>query len=311
MGRMVRGDDLDRAVGNALQKRPAVGAAPQRRVHLEAALLPEVLVAQQQVVRRRLAAHFQPFGPGLPHQIDALLRGDVTDMVLAAGLLRERDVAFHLPPFALGTDTLVSVLAAVDPVVDVAPAQQVVDFAVGHYGLAHGGGPAHRLLHQGVRLHAAAVVGESDYLRGEGREIDQFAAPALAHRDRAVGFHAHHGVAADNLQLSAERRRRIGRRVQVGHRADRGIPPAGRGGRTRRDGLLLREARLAQVHMHVDQPRHEVPPPEVHHPVARPRLPGGRDAAPFDGDQPRLETAVAENFRVGVKCLHSSLDTKK
>ena len=105
--------------------------------------------------------------------------------------------------------------------------------------------------------------------------------------------------------------RRIGRRVQVGHRTDRGIPPAGRGGRTRRNGLLLREALISQAPKQIDQPRHEVPPPEVHHPVARARFPGGRDAAPFDGDQPRFETTVAENLRVGVKCLHSSLDTKK
>lgn len=131
-----------------------------------------------------------------------------------------------------------SVLAAVNPVVDIAPAQQFIDFAMSHDRFTDSRGPAHRLLHQLRRLHAAAVVREADDLRGQGREIDQFAASALAHRDRTVGFHAHHGVAADDLQLLAERRRRIGRRVQVGHRADRGIPPAGRGGRTRRNGLL-------------------------------------------------------------------------
>ena len=262
-------------------------------------------------MRRRLAAHAQPLRPGAAHQFDALLRGDVADVIPATGLLRQRDVAPDLPPLALGADALVSVLAAVNPVVDIAPAQQFIDFAMSHDRFTDSRGPAHRLLHQLRRLHAAAVVREADDLRGQGREIDQFAASALTHRDRTVGFHAHHGVAADDLQLLTERRRRIGRRVQVGHRADRGIPPAGRGGRTRRNGLLLREARLAQVHMHVDQPRHEVPPPEVHHPVARARFPGGRDAAPFDGDQPRFETTVAENLRVGVKCLHSSLDTKK
>ena len=63
--------------------------------------------------------------------------------------------------------------------------------------------------------------------------------------------------------------------------------------------------------MHIHEARDQVPASEVHYPVARLRPCGGHDAAPFDGELPRLETAVAENLRVGVKCLHSSLDTKK
>ena len=95
------------------------------------------------------------------------------------------------------------------------------------------------------------------------RKVDQFAASALPHGDRGIGFDAHRGIAADQRQLLLEVLRRIGGRIQVGHRADRRIASVGRCGRTRGDGLLLRETRFAQVDMHVDQPRHEVPAAEI------------------------------------------------
>ena len=301
---MVRGHDLDRAVRDAPDERFTVGAAPQRRVHLEAPFLLQILVAQQQVVRRRFTAHPQSLCLGAAHQLDTLFRGDMADMVLAAGLLRERDIALHLPPLALRTDAFMPVFAAVDPVVDITAPQQVVDLAVGHDGLADRRGPAHRLLHQFVRLHAAAVVGKSDHLRSQSRKVDQLAAAALSQRDRAVGFHAHHGVAADDRQLFAERRRRIGRRAEVGHRADRSVASPGRRRGTRGDGLLLRETRLAQVHMHVDQPRHEAEPPEVHDPVARPRFPGCDHTAALDGETARFEPAPAVDRRVDIISFH-------
>ena len=235
----------------------------------------------------------------------------MANVVLAAGLFGQRDVALHLPPLALGADAPVSVLAAVVPVVDIPPAQQFIDLAVGHDGFADGRRTAHRLLHQLVRLHAAAVVGESDHLRGQGREIDQLAATALPHRDRAVRLHTHRGVAADDRQLLAERRRRIGRRAEVGHRTDRGVTPAGRRGRTGGYGLLLRETRLAQVDVDIDQPRHETQPPEVRDPVARPRLPGRHHTTVLDGETARFEPSPAVDRRVDIIRFHLVRDTKK
>ena len=163
----------------------------------------------------------------------------MADMVLAAGLFRERDVAFHLPPLAFRTDALMPVLTAVLPVVDIAAPQQVVDLAVRHDRLPDLRSTAHRLFHQAVRLHAAAIVRKADDLGRQRREIDQTAAAALPHRDAAVGDYAHDGIAADDVGLRTERLRSIGRRVQVRHRTYRRIASAGRGRRTRRNGLLL------------------------------------------------------------------------
>ena len=84
MGRMIRGDHLDRAVRDPRKQGIAVSAAAQRRVHLEATVLLQILVAEQQVVRRRLATHAQALRPGAAHQFDALLRGHVADMVLGS-----------------------------------------------------------------------------------------------------------------------------------------------------------------------------------------------------------------------------------
>ena len=293
MGCMVRGDDLDRAVLNAGDERRAVLAAADRRVHLEAPLLAQLLVAEQQVVRRRLAAHAQPPGPGLPHQLDTLPRRDVADVVPAPGAGRQLDVAFDLPPLALGRDAAVAVFAAVDAVVDVAAVQQLVDLAVGHDRLVKGRGAAHRLLHEFGGLHAAPVIREADDLGCQRLQVGQGAAAALSLRDAAVWQHAHHGVAADQVGLHAQRLQRIGRRIEVGHGADRGVAAACGGGGAGGDGLLLRKARLAQVHMHVHKPRDDPQSPQADDAVVGARRAGGDDASLLDGQRPLVEAAAA------------------
>ena len=164
-------------------------------------------------MRSRLAAHAQSRRLGLPHQTHALLRGDVADVVLAARSGRQFDVALHLPPLALGADSPVAALAAVHAVVDIPAAQQIVHLAMGHDRPADGRRTAHRLLHEFGRLHAASVVRKAHDPRGQRPEVHQLPAAALPHRDRAVGFHAHRGVAADDLHLPLQRLRRVGRGI--------------------------------------------------------------------------------------------------
>ena len=88
---MIRGDHLDRAVRDPRKQGIAVSAAAQRRVHLEPPVLLQILVAKQQVVRGRLATHAQAPVLGATYQFDALTGRHMADMVLAAGLFRERD----------------------------------------------------------------------------------------------------------------------------------------------------------------------------------------------------------------------------
>lgn len=302
---MIGGDHLDRPIEDTSDERLTVLAAPQRRIHLEATLLAQVVVCKQQVVRSRLAAHVKAPGLGLTNQFDAFAGRDVADMVLASGPGGQFDVALDLPPFALGRDSLMSVLAAVDAVVDVPAVQQVVHLAVGDDRLADSCRPAHGLLHQFGRLHAAPVIGETHHLGGQGRKIDQLPAAALPHGDRPVGHHMHRGIATDELRLPGQMLRGVGRRVHVRHRADGRIAATGSRSRSRGDGLLVRESRLAQVDVHVHESRHEPEAPEPDDAVVGTFAVGRDDPALLDGERSRLEAAVAENPGVGVDGSHA------
>ena len=72
--------------------------------------------------------------------------------------------------------------------------------------------------------------------------------------------------------------------------------------RQRRNGLLLRKPRFAQVDMHVDKPRHHVAPSEVYDPVGN--APGGHDTPPVDGKLPGRKTTAVINYGIGIKRFH-------
>ena len=232
----------------------------------------------------------------------------MADMILAAGLFGQRDVALHLPPFAFGADSLVAVLAAVAAVVDIAAAQQAVDLAMGHDRFADRRSPPHGLLHQLRRLHAAAVVGEPDDVRGQRREIDQLPAAPLPHRDGGVGHDPHHGVAADQVGLHPQVFGRVGHRIEVGHRADGRIAAAGRRHRAGGDGLLVREARFAQVDMHVDQSGHNVPAAQIDRAVGRRAGPVRHKTALLDEERPHLELTSPIDAGIDIACFHRHRD---
>ena len=160
MGRVVGGNGVDGAVAQAFDQGLAVLGAAQRGIHLEAAVLLQVVFAQRQVVRARLAGHAHAAPLGFANQRHALGAGDVADVVAAAGLPGEFQVAFDLAPFALGADALVAVGGGIAPVVDVSAVQQGVVFAVGGEDHVFAGGCLHGGAHHLPALHAGAVVGE-------------------------------------------------------------------------------------------------------------------------------------------------------
>ncbi len=217
----------------------------------------------------------------------------MTDVVGTPRFAHQLQVALHLAPLALRRDPPMAVRAAVVAVVDVTAAKQFVRLAVGHDLAARPLHAEHRLAHERLLLHAAAVVREAGHLRSQCSEVDQLTAALLSAGDGAVGDHPHPGVAPDGLQLSLQVFRRIGRRVQVGHGADGGISAPGGRSRTRRHGLLGRESRLAQMHMHVDQPRQDVAAPAVDRAGVRRTGsgPDSRHAAFGDRDVALRETA--------------------
>ena len=96
VGRVVGCDHVDRPVGDALEQRFAVGPLAKRGIHLEPPVLLQVRLVEQQVVRPRLARHVQPLGLRLADEHDALLRGDVADVVAAARLAHELEVVLKI-----------------------------------------------------------------------------------------------------------------------------------------------------------------------------------------------------------------------
>ena len=101
MRRVVGRYHVYRAVFYALYESLFIFAASQRRVHLESPVLLHVLVAEHEIVRRGLAGHIDSVRLRLPYQLDALLCRDVADVICAARLLGESQVAFNLPVLAL------------------------------------------------------------------------------------------------------------------------------------------------------------------------------------------------------------------
>ena len=69
----------------------------------------------------------------------------------------------------------------------------------------------------------------------------------------------------------------VERGSRVGHRHDRGEPAARRGARAGLDGLRLLVARLAQVHVQIDEPRAHHTPRGVQHVSSSPAHQVGRD----------------------------------
>ena len=92
--RVVGGDDVDRAVGQALADRLDVALRAQRRVDLEHRVVAAgQLVGEDQVVRRDLGGHVDPAGLGPADDLDRAGRRQVADVQPRADVLGEQHVA--------------------------------------------------------------------------------------------------------------------------------------------------------------------------------------------------------------------------
>ena len=243
-------DAVDRPVEQPLKQGLPILRRAQRRVHLKAPVLLQRSLVEQQVVRRGLAADVHPAGLGLTDKGDALFRGDVADMVGAAGLLRELEVPGDLSPLALGADAPVAVGGGVGTVMDVAAAQETVVLAVGDDQFPERFGAQHGLAHPRVGLHAVPVVREGDDAGREPLEIRE-RLPLLPDRDRAVGVDADAGAAGDAGLFDGEMPKTVRHRVEVRHGAHVGVTAARGGAAAGLHRLFIRKARLAKMHMHI------------------------------------------------------------
>jgi len=163
----------------------------------------------------------------------------MADMVAAPRAADELDVALYLLPLAFGAYSSMAVQAGIFTVVYISSVQQGIHLAVGHYRFAQPGCLPHRRLHDGIFLHTASVVRKADHLIAHGRHIRQFPAAVLPHGDGTVRNDLHDRPLSYHFKLHPQMLRRIGRRIEVGHRADRRIAAPGRRTASRSDGLLV------------------------------------------------------------------------
>ena len=175
-------------------------------------------------------------------------------MIAAAGLSAELQVAGDLAPFALGADAFVTVRPGIAPVVDVAAVQERFVLAMRRDDAILPGREGHRLPHHPFPLDAAAVIREGAAAVPECGHVHQFPAfPALG--DGAVGEYLDDGVPVDGGLLDGQGLGTVGHRVEIGHRADRGIAAGRCGLRAAAYRFLGGEARFPEMDMDVGESR--------------------------------------------------------
>ena len=146
------------------------------------------------------------------------------------------------------------------------------------------GMPKVRAYSSAVRIRWLETTGLPSSLTATAPGPDQLAElgellPLLAQRDRADGIDPR---LAGPLRLAhdeADRRLVVGHRIGVGHGADRGEAAGRRGHRAGGDGLEVLLARLAQVHVQVDQPGRDHLAGGVEDRARRPGAPRSRPTA--------------------------------
>jgi hypothetical protein len=278
---VVGGKTAQRAVAQRLhQGRPVLRSA-QRRVHLVVGVgRVDVGIAQRQVMRGQLAGHAHAAGPPLANSLRARRAGHMLNVQRATGFPGQFDVAADDALLGPGRDPRQAVAAR-----DVAlvhhpalPLDQVV-LRVVHQHHAQPRGLAHDLLHDRIILHRAAVVGEGDRAgvaqRSQRRRLLTFASQGQRARGQDAG-QADLPPAAGHIGHGLDV---IVRRLGVGHGHHGGEAAGGSRAGTRLDGFVILAARLAQVHVQVDEAGDDQ--------AARGRHDRGARGGALDDDAPR------------------------
>ena len=256
MRRVIGGDAVDHALLQPGAQRRHVGRFPQRRIHLGVRVVALAgVIGQRQVVRRHLRGHAQTLLLGAADQLHRAARRHVAQMHVAAGELREQDVAPHHDLLRRGRDPLQSEAGGNEALVHDAARRERRLFAMIRDGYPEGAGVLKRRAHQVTRYDGLAVVRHGD---GAGShhlaELRQVFA-ALAHRNRPDRKHPREPGTGRLAHDEPDRRLVVGDGIGVRHGAH-GRESARHGGaRAARDGFDVFVPRLPQVHVHVHEAR--------------------------------------------------------
>ena len=196
---MIGGDHVDRAVDEAFQQSLLIGLVPQGRIHLEAALVLQIILTEQQIVRPCFAGHVYALGLGLPDERHGFLAGDVAHVVGAACFLRQMKVALDLSPIRSRTEC-----RECHALRHSGPRGSRRPWGSGTYPRNERRScrpppcsAPWRCAVERLGLHAASVIGEARHAADHGGHVGQLALALLPKRDTGVRHGADARVAAD------------------------------------------------------------------------------------------------------------------
>ena len=221
----------------------AVGGGAQGGIHLEAPVLFQVVLAEQQIVRRRLAGHVHSPCLCPADKLHAFFGGDVADVIGASARFRKRQIPLHLPVFACRGNAPVPVPCGVVAVVDVATVQQAVVLAVRRHRLSELSGKRHCLPHPLLRLHPSPVVRKGADVRCHFLQRRQLLS-LLPDGQRTVRIHRDHRIPPDGVHLLPQVGKAVRHRIQIRHGAYRRVAAPCRRHCPAPDSLLIKITRL-------------------------------------------------------------------
>ena len=284
VGRMVGRDHVHRAVGDRRDRGLPILFAPQRRVHLrERAILEERLVVEREIVRGGLAGDRQAFRLRAADRVETDRRAHMLEVHVHAGFAHQVDVALHNRQFGVLRNAGHTECARHRPLVDGAGVMvfavfdqiQAGVFDVLEHGAQHrrrNGGPV--VAHRGDRvgdLRGVLLTVMAGHIPRPVRRIARHLARTIlrgaytqliAHRQRhivdlLIVLQIVDDIAAACVEdllgarLTLMHALSVHRRHGVRHDEHVRVA-AGRRGRTPGDHrLLVRLARVAEVHMRV------------------------------------------------------------
>ncbi len=165
-----------------------------------------------------------------------------------------QSIARHHDVLGAGRDASQAQAHALDPLVDVPSGTQVEILAVIDHGHAERCSVFHGPAHQAGIHHRQAIVTDRDgALAAHGPNVSQPLSLA-ALRDRPDRMHVDGGSATRALHDKAGHLRGIVHGLCVGHAAHGGESARCRGAGAALDGFGVFDARLAQMHVDVDEP---------------------------------------------------------
>ena len=180
----------------------------------------------------------------------------MADMVTHTRLCRETYIALNLLPLRRGVDADMVVQTCILTVMDAAARYELtLILAVRDDHTVEALRPLHRLPHRGFVLHALSVVGVGDHIRRDLLHLSEGSASGLLLGDGAIRVDMHQCILPDRLKLRLQVREARRCRLQIRHRADRGVAAMRRGIGAGADRFLIRKTGLTQMYMYINEAR--------------------------------------------------------